>query len=133
MKVLLAEDDPLDQELFRAALPRAVEYELILAQDGEEAIRLLTEPGEPFALVILDLQLPKATGFEVLAALRSTPGGALVPVVVMSSSREPRDIEAALRGGANAFVWKAVEASRYQRSVAEIERFWLETAERPGA
>ncbi len=136
--VLLVEDDALDEELLRMALRRKTPYDLQVARDGHEALQFLLREG-PFAarparppdLVILDLQLPKLSDLEVLTSARARPELATVPIVVLSSSREPRDLEACARAGANSFVWKSADPARFNESVALLERYWLDVHERP--
>lgn len=137
--MLLVEDDPVDEELVRMALPKKTPYELVAVQDGEQALDYLLRrgaaagrPPAPPDLVILDLQLPKVSGLEVLRRARAEPALALTPIVILSSSKEPRDLEACARAGANSFVWKAVDVEAFNRSVGLLERYWLEAHVGPG-
>jgi two-component system, chemotaxis family, response regulator Rcp1 len=108
--VLLVEDNPLDVRLTLDSLQEAgLECAPTVVGDGERALCLLQGIGgeQPaFDLVVLDLNLPKRSGFEVLAYLRHTPNLAAIPVVVFSGSLNPKDREAALSGGAAAFISK---------------------------
>ena len=130
--VLLAEDDETDVLLLQRALNEAgVSNPLRVVNDGQEAIDYLTAlqaapgPGDRMpALVILDLKMPRMTGFEVLQALRSEPATRGVPTIVLSSSAHPQDIERALAGGANAFVVKSASTSE-RMEFARFVKTWL--------
>ena len=137
--ILVVEDDPCDAELALEALgthdlARRVE----LARDGEEALDFLHRrgrfagiPGGTPTVVILDLKLPKVNGLEVLAAIRGDDRLRHQPVVILSSSREKRDVAEAYRLGANAFVVKPLDFGAFSRAVERLGLFWAATNEGP--
>jgi CheY-like chemotaxis protein len=110
LNVVLAEDNPVDVFLIRRALDgQHLAYELLIAKDGEAAIQYVTEANEGIRkidLLLLDLNLPKRDGSEVLARLRSHSNLANVPVVLLTSSDSPQDRERCLRMGANRYFQK---------------------------
>lgn len=126
--VLLVEDDPSDAQL----LLRAVEHEeLPLAmsrlKNGEEAIAYLRSIPKHFpALLLLDLKMPRLSGFEVLQWLRSCDGALkCLPVLVLTSSDDPRDIKRAYEVGANAYVAKPHTPAEYRTMVNAVHDYWL--------
>ncbi len=137
--ILLVEDDPCDAELALEALgahdlARRVE----LARDGEEALdflhrrgRFAGRPGGAPAVVVLDLKIPKLNGLEVLAAIRADDRLRPLPVVILTSSREKRDVAEAYRLGATAYVVKPLDFGAFSRAVERIGLFWAETNEGP--
>lgn len=127
--MLLVEDDAEDAELFRAALAKPDELDIVVARDGQEALDRLAA-GPPPALVVLDLQLPRVHGLDVLRRLRANPALRAVPVVIFSSSSEPEDRAACAEAGANSYVRKPVDFDQFQRAVALIEAYWLTLHER---
>jgi CheY-like chemotaxis protein len=140
--ILLVEDNPDDVLLIRRAFKKAgLGHSLQVATHGEEAVDYLCGEGEfgdrdqhPFpALVLLDLQLPRRSGHEVLAWLRAQEELRRLPVVVLTSSREPRDINRAYDLGANSYLVKPVSFDALLEMVQVLERFWMALAERPEA
>ena len=123
---ILVVEDNVDDELLtlRALQSVAKSHRVILARDGEEAVRKL-EQGPPPVLVLLDLKLPKLNGLEVLARLRRLPELEFVPVVILTSSREPVDVREAYRRGANSFVQKPVEFEEFLETVRLLGSYWL--------
>ncbi len=131
-RVLLVEDDPNDVELTLAGL---AEYnlanEVVVARDGEEALDYLyyrgrfagRANGNP-AVVLLDLKLPKIDGLEVLRYMRTDDKLRMVPVVILTSSREERDMVDGSRLGTNAYVVKPVEFHKFVEAVRHIGVFW---------
>lgn len=138
IRILLIEDSEVDIELTRECLASAkVRNDLEVISDGETALkRLRNEPpyeGEPRPdLVLLDLNLPDMTGHEILDAIRGTPSVASVPVVILTSSDAERDVAQSYARGANAFVKKPVDFSRFCEIVTSIEGFWIEAVTYPG-
>ena len=131
-RILLVEDNPHDVELAMAALQeRELDSDVFVARDGEQALDYLhrrgvhaaRDPVQP-ALILLDLKLPKILGSEVLAMVKRDPALRMVPVVVLTSSREDRDITESYRRGANAYVVKPVDFSEFSRVVNEVATFW---------
>jgi len=113
VRILLAEDNPGDVLLFREALRSSnLACELIVAQDGEKALQLLENAGTPDSsarpdLIVLDINLPKRSGQEVLRWVRGNPGLAAVPVMILTSSASPDDKTKATLLGANLYVQKS--------------------------
>jgi two-component system, response regulator len=119
--VLLVEDDPDDLELTLAAFGHegfapAIE----VARDGEEVLRRLRGPKPRPALVILDLNIPKISGLEVLGLLRTDPLLAAIPVVVLSSSDDPREKKRAAELGSLAFLRKPFGLAEFGKIVSEL-------------
>ncbi len=138
-RILLVEDDPKDVELTLTAL---AEYnlanEVVLARDGEEALRYLYERGKSGdglngypAVVLLDLKLPKVDGLEVLSRIRSDENTKTVPVVMLTSSREERDVVDSYKLGVNAYVVKPVDFHEFVNAIKELGVFWAIINEPP--
>ena len=127
--ILLIEDNPMDVDLtLRAFERRRLSNPVEVARDGEEALAYIDrwEAGEPSPLVILlDLKLPKVDGLEVLRHLKSHQAFRTIPVVVLTSSKEDRDVETAYELGANSYIVKPVDFDKFAKVVAEIEIYWL--------
>jgi len=105
-RILLVEDNPGDVLLFREALRnRDLAYELVLAEDGEKAMNFLADGQAD--LIVLDVNLPKHSGQEVLRRARSNPALAGVPVVVLTSSASPADRASAIDSGADLYLQKS--------------------------
>ena len=130
--ILLAEDNPKDVELTLAALAEHnLANEVVVARDGEEALDYLyrrgrwegREGGNP-AVVLLDLKMPKVDGLEVLRRIKSDDSLKAVPVVMLTSSREEKDLVESYRLGANAYVVKPVAFDRFLDAVRHIGVFW---------
>jgi CheY-like chemotaxis protein len=138
-RILLVEDDPKDVELTLTALEEYnLANEVVLARDGEEALDYLyrrgsfatRSNGNP-AVLLLDLKLPKVDGLEVLQQVKSDPKLRLVPVVVLTSSREERDMVASYRLGVNAYVVKPVDFHEFVNAIKELGVFWAIINEPP--
>lgn len=132
--VLLIEDDVDDERLtLRALRKNNVNNEVVVACDGQEAIDYLFRTGKfsgagPAALpvvIILDLKLPKLSGLEVLRKIRETEATRSIPVVVLTSSDDPRQIEEALMAGANSFVRKPDNPADFSETVLNVSMYWL--------
>jgi CheY-like chemotaxis protein len=127
--ILLIEDNPMDVDLtLRAFERRRLSNPVEVARDGEEALAYIDrwEAGEPSPLVILlDLKLPKVDGLEVLRHLKSHQAFRTIPVVVLTSSKEDRDVETAYELGANSYIVKPVDFDKFMHIAAEIEIYWL--------
>lgn len=126
--ILLVEDNPMDLDLTRRAFARRrLANPIEVARDGQEALDWIPrwEAGEPLPLVILlDLKLPRVSGLEVLHQLRTHPVSRDLPVVVLTSSSEDRDIEIAYRLHANSYIVKPVDFDRFMEVAAQIELYW---------
>jgi two-component system, response regulator len=132
--LLVVEGDPLEAELLLRSLSDLAEPERIgHARDGEEALDYLLGRG-PFRhrlggplplLVLLELKLPKLDGVEVLRTLRASPRTASVPVVVLTSSAEPRELAQCYQAGANSCIRKPVEFREFADAVRTLGRYWL--------
>ena len=125
------EDNPTDARLVdRAFHKNQVPADLVLAADGQQAISLLFGDASRDAmpqpkLILLDIKLPKIDGLQVLERIRSDERTALVPVVMLTSSDEMRDINKAYRLGANSYVRKLEDIDLYMEHLANIGRYWL--------
>jgi CheY-like chemotaxis protein len=137
--VLLVEDNEADVRLTREALREAGEdVRLSAVSDGEQALAFLRrEDGFAEAprpdLVLLDLNLPRKNGLEVLAELRADQSLPPIPVIVLTSSAAHSDVQAAYARGANAFVVKPLELDAFMDLIGAIRGFWLEVAQLPSA
>jgi len=129
LKILLAEDNDVDVWLFREAFQAlGLPHQLEIAPDGEQALaRLRTRPLPD--LILLDLNMPKLDGFEVLSAIRADPKLCLIPVIILSSSRDPKDVRRAQQLGANSYLCKSTED--FSDLVGDFDRYWLRRAELP--
>lgn len=132
--ILLVEDNPDDQALTLRALEKNnIRNRIVIANDGVEAIDYLfgtgayagRDPSEPPLLVLLDLKLPKVDGLQVLAKIRADPRTELVPVVILTSSREQRDLDEGYRTGANSYVQKPVDFEEFTEAVRQLGLYWL--------
>ncbi|CAN5521154.1 response regulator [soil metagenome] len=134
--ILLVEDNEDDIELTRRAFARShVANQMHVALDGAEALeRLLGEDSAPLpALILLDLKLPKVDGLEVLRQLRADERTKLLPVVILTSSRQERDVIEGYRLGANSYVRKPVDFAAFQVAVEQLGSYWLTLNEKPPA
>ena len=133
-EILLVEDNPDDVELTRIAFAEAGSGHVIrVVTDGAEAVDYLLGRGayagrdltDQPALVLLDLNLPKLNGREVLQAIRETPATRTLPVVVLTTSAEPLDVGSVYELGANSYIQKPVEFERFVDVVRQIGLYWL--------
>ncbi|OGB06458.1 MAG: two-component system response regulator [Burkholderiales bacterium RIFCSPHIGHO2_12_FULL_69_20] len=126
--ILLVEDNPMDVDLtLRAFKRRRVTNTIHVARDGEEALAWLPrwEGGEPWPVVILlDLKLPKIDGLDVLRQLKQHPTLCVIPVVVLTTSAECADVQAAYHLGANSYIVKPVEFEKFMDVSEKIELYW---------
>jgi two-component system, response regulator len=127
--ILLIEDNPDDVALTMRALHRNnIRNEVLVARDGEEALEyLLPADGVPLrpALVLLDVNLPKLGGLEVLRRIREDDRTAMLPVVVLTTSNEERDIVDSYRLGANSYVRKPVVFGEFVEAARVLGLYWL--------
>ncbi|MGH1485655.1 MAG: response regulator [Cellvibrionaceae bacterium] len=131
IEVLLVEDNPGDIELTREALSAGKLINNIhVVEDGEEALDFLYQEKQYVNvsrpdLILLDLNLPKLNGREVLAKIKSNPELSSIPVVILSSSEDADDIEKAYSLSANSFVTKPVRVNDFVRVAQTLEDFWI--------
>lgn len=137
LRILLVEDNPDDVELTQEALEEAdVETDLLVAEDGVAALDILRREGEHAGaetpdLILLDLNLPRMTGFQVLEELKSDPDLRRVPVVVLTTSDEIRDVLTAYESHASAYVVKPVDLDEFLAKVRGIVEFWANVVTLP--
>ena len=133
--ILLVEDNPNDELLMRRALAKnGVAGEVVVARDGVEALDYLFSSGRPDAmprLILLDLKLPRLNGFEVLQRVRGDERTRLLPVVILTSSRERRDVLEGYGLGANSYVRKPVDFEQFLEVVGQLKLYWLGLNESP--
>jgi len=126
--ILLVEDNPMDVDLTRRAFTRRkVINPFEVATDGEEALKLILgwENGEPLPVVILlDINLPKINGLDVLRVYKRHPTLQQVPVIVLTGSDEDRDIQAAYDLGANSYIVKPVDFGKFIDVASKIDLYW---------
>jgi two-component system, response regulator len=140
VEVLLVEDDPSDVELTLLILKREkLANRIDIAHDGEEALDYLFRRGaykertsdhEP-RLVLLDLKLPKVSGLEVLRELKADPRTRSIPIVVMTSSREERDLVDSYSLGVNSYIQKPIDFEQFRDTVRQVGFYWLLVNQRP--
>lgn len=139
--ILLVEDNPDDEALtIRALKKNNILNEVVVARDGEEALEYLFGTGryegrdtsiQP-QVILLDLQLPKLSGHEVLKRLRADKRTALQPVVILTTSSEQADIAASYENGANSYTRKPVDFNQFIEAVKQLGLYWLVLNEAPG-
>ena len=126
LDILLVEDNPNDAELTLRALKKSpLDVRLKIARDGAEAIEFLLGGGPRPKVVFLDLKLPKIDGIEVLRRIRADERIQSLPVVVLTSSQEERDIAECYKQGVNSYVVKPVEFEQFHKAVTELGAYWL--------
>lgn len=125
--IVLVEDNPDDQTLtLRALKKQNLANEIIVLNDGVEALAFLLDPEKPLPnLLLLDLKLPKLDGLQLLRRLRSEPRTQLLPVVVLTSSDEDRDVIEGYRLGANSYIRKPVDFNQFTEAVRQLGLYWL--------
>jgi CheY-like chemotaxis protein len=138
-RILLAEDSAQDIELTLNALAEHnITNSVAVARDGAEALDYLygrgkfadRDSGNP-VLLLLDLKMPKVDGLEVLRTVKSDPRLRIIPVVVLTSSREEQDVVRSYELGVNAYVVKPVEFEKFLRAVRDLGLFWMLVNEPP--
>jgi CheY-like chemotaxis protein len=138
-RILMAEDDPKDVELTLAALEENnLANEVVVVRDGSEALDYLRRAGDYAqrpqgnpALILLDLKMPKVDGLQVLQEIRGDRALKPIPVVILTSSREERDLVESYNLGVNAYVVKPVDFGEFVSAVQEIGLFWAVLNEAP--
>jgi CheY-like chemotaxis protein len=138
--ILLVEDSPEDAELAVHALRREnLANNIFVARDGEEALDFLFCRGaftersfdHPPKLVLLDLKLPKVDGIEVLAELKNDPRTKVIPVVILTSSKEEQDLIRSYDLGANSYIQKPVDFEQFRQTVKTLGLYWMVINQRP--
>jgi two-component system, response regulator len=138
--ILLVEDNPDDELLtLRALRKNKITTEVVVARDGVEALDYLFGEGSYAGrdtsvmpqLILLDLKLPRIDGLEVLRRLRSDERTRLLPVVILTSSREQQDMLVGYGLGANSYIRKPVNFEQFVRAVEQLKRYWLILNEAP--
>jgi CheY-like chemotaxis protein len=126
--ILLVEDNPVDVDLtLRAFSLRNLSNPIVVARDGEEAlvqIKQWEKGAQPPIVILLDLKLPKVDGLKVLEKLKAHPVYQTIPVVVLTSSSEDKDIETAYKLGVNSYIVKPVDFEKFVEVAAHIELYW---------
>ena len=135
--ILLVEDNPADVKITQRALrDGGLPVDLIVVRDGQEAVEYLTRQG-PYAtseewrgpdLILLDINLPRLTGLQVLERIRSTPALRATPVVMLTTSRRQEDVQQMYAAGANTYIEKPQDFNRFVQVLQTIQRYWLEIA-----
>ena len=132
--ILLVEDNPDDVELTRIAFAEAkIANDLVVVSDGAQALDFLfargeyahRDPADLPSIVLLDLNLPKVDGREVLQAIRASEATRNLPVVVLTTSAEPFDVEASYALGVNSYIQKPVDFVRFVWAVKQVGLYWL--------
>lgn len=138
--ILLVEDNPDDEVLtLRAFRKNNIRNEIVVAHDGEEALDFLfrrgayaeRDPQDIPEVVLLDLKLPKVDGLEVLRQVRADPRTRLLPVVILTSSKEEQDLIEGYSRGANSYVRKPVDFNQFVEAVRQLGLYWLVLNEPP--
>ena len=138
-RILLVEDDPKDVELTLTALEEYnLANEVVVARDGAEALDYLYcrgefagRPNDNPAVLLLDLKLPKVDGLEVLQQIKSDENLRMLPVVVLTSSREEKDLVTSYKLGVNGYVVKPVDFHEFVNAIKELGMFWAIINEPP--
>jgi len=133
-QILMADDDADDRFLVQAAFEdNSIPNPVIFFEDGEELITHLSQNGleENPLLILLDLNMPKRDGREVLKLLRGNKVWNAIPIIIFSTSNAPDDINAAYQLGANCYIIKPSSYEGLKEAVLNIQKFWLNTATLP--
>ncbi|HEV3316935.1 MAG TPA: response regulator [Candidatus Angelobacter sp.] len=134
MEILLVEDDPRDVRLTTRELQAGnTKIRIEVARDGAEALDFLFCQGDysqrssdrPPKLVLLDLKLPKVDGLQVLREIKSNPATQAIPVVVLTSSKEERDMVESYKLGVNSYIQKPVEFEKFRETIRTLGLYWL--------
>ena len=132
--ILLVEDNPNDVKLTQRAMKKAmIKNPLVVARDGEEALDYLFGTGKYAdrdasvlpVLVLLDLKLPKMDGLDVLKRIRAVSRTKLIPVVILTSSTEPRDLVESYASGCNSYIRKSVNFDQFIEVIQQLVLYWL--------
>lgn len=132
--ILLVEDNPDDEALtLRALKKNNIQNEVVVARDGEEALNYLFGGATQVVptIILLDLKLPKVDGLEVLRRLRADNRTKLLPVVILTSSKEEQDLINGYSLGANSYIRKPVDFAKFTEAVGQLGLYWLLLNEPP--
>jgi CheY-like chemotaxis protein len=133
--IMVVEDNPMDLDLtLRAFSKKRFGNNILVARDGEEALAFFArwEGGDPIpAVILLDINMPKVSGLEVLRQLKTHERFRRIPVVMLTSSREDRDLKAAYDLGVNSYIEKPVSFSKFMEVADHVELYWCVLNERP--
>ncbi len=140
MPLLIADDDPEDRFLLKESLRQnGIVQQLYFVEDGAQALAFLRhEP--PFqdvemfpypGMVLVDLNMPKLSGLEVLKEIRNDPNLAIIPVVVLTTSKQDEDLVRSYGAGANSFISKPMDFSELVKVMGSLKDYWFETATLP--
>ena len=139
-EILLVEDDPADAELTLMAIGKELRATSVhVVRDGAEALDYLFCRGtyasrkfdRPPKLILLDLKLPKVSGHQVLREIKSDPRTRAIPVVVLTSSDQDRDLVECYRSGTNSYIQKPVDLQKFQETVRNFGTYWLRVNQSP--
>ncbi len=140
MDILLVEDDPKDARLtIREIQTAPLNTRIELARDGEEALDYLFRrgthagraAGDMPALILLDLKLPKVDGLEVLREIKFDPSTRAIPVVIMTSSKEEKDMVEGYRLGVNSYIQKPMDFEQFRETMRSVGHYWLSMNQPP--
>ena len=138
--ILVVEDDPDDEVLILLALKKNnIGNKVFVVRDGVEALDYLfctnqyadRDPHDLPQLTLLDIKLPKIDGLEVLRRVRADERTRLLPVVILTSSKEEQDIVTGYKHGANSYVRKSVDFTQFEKSIWQLSTYWLKLNEAP--
>ncbi|MBU4349790.1 response regulator [bacterium] len=131
-KILLVEDNPDDVELTLLAFKKYnLSNEIVVARDGQEALDILFPSEEKSKksklpdIILLDLKLPKVSGLEVLKEIKTHPETRIIPVIVLTTSNEDRDIRDSYRLGVNSYIRKPVRFDKFVEVVKQLGLYWI--------
>jgi CheY-like chemotaxis protein len=133
IEILLVEDNPGDVQLTKEAFMEGkIRNNMSVARDGVEALAYLNNPNVPRPdIVLLDLNLPRTSGLEVLTAIKDDPVLRSIPVVILTTSQDETDIARSYRSHANCYITKPVDFEKFLHVVRSLEDFWLTVVRLP--
>jgi DNA-binding response OmpR family regulator len=132
IEILLIEDNPGDIELVREGFEEArVANHLSIIGDGQAALDFFIKGENLPDIILLDINLPKANGFEILETIRSQPKSAEIPVIMLTSSEADSDVVKSYQNSANSYVSKPVDFDKFIAAIKSIESFWLSVVKLP--